>query len=76
MTNPRYIICRVVYPYCTLQVSKCSGQSCALGAMSNFAKIRPDMTSKTRSYLTNQRSQILKIFRISEEKLQIQLYKK
>ena len=38
--------------------------------MSNFAKIRPDMTSRTRSYLTNQR------FRISGEKLEMQLYKK
>ena len=56
MTNPRYTICRVIYPYCTLQVSKCSGQSCALDAMSNFAKMRPGMTSRTRSYLPNQRS--------------------
>ena len=70
MTNPRYTICRVLYLYCTLQVLKCSGQSCALGAMSNFAKMRPDMTSRTRSYLTNQ------IFRISGEKLEMQLYKK
>ena len=29
---------------CTLQVSKCLGQSCTLGAMSNFAKMQPDIT--------------------------------
>ena len=44
------------YPYCTLQVFKCSDQRCALGAMSNFAKMRPDMTSRSGSSLTNQRS--------------------
>ena len=68
MTNPRYTICRVLYLYCTLQVSKCSGQCCVLGAMSNLAKMRPDMTLKIISYLTNQRSYRLKIFRVSGEK--------
>ena len=65
-----------LYPYCSLQVSKCSCQSCAVGAMSNLANMRPDMTSRTRSYLTNQRSQRLDIFRISGERLEMQLYKK
>ena len=59
-----------------MQVSKCLGQSCALSVMSNFAKIRPDMTSKTRSYLSNQRSWRLKSFRTSGEKLEMQLHKK
>ena len=30
-------------------------QSCDLGTMSNFAKLGPEMTSRTRSYLTNQK---------------------
>ena len=44
--------------------------------MSNLAKMRPNMTSRTRSYLTNQRSCRLEIFRTSGEKLEMQLCKK
>ena len=56
MRHIRDIRFAVLYPYCTLRVSKCSDQNCALGAMSNFAKMRPGMTSRTKSYLPNQSS--------------------
>ena len=49
MENPRYTVCRVLYPYCKPQFSKCSGQSCALGAMSNFAKMRLDNSGLVKS---------------------------
>ena len=44
--------------------------------MSNFAKMQPDMTSRTKwSYLTNERSQRLKNFRLSGKKIKMQLWK-